>query len=266
MTSEPALGLMEIPSVARGNLTDRVEQMLRARIISGDWPAGTKLPAIERLAAEAGVSRTVAREAVKALATQGLLDVVHGHGTVVAPRTNRPVVDALRYGMRANTDLIGIVEVRLALEVEAASLAAERRTDEDLDDLRRSLDRMYATQDAAAFMEADVAFHQAVVRATHNSTLAMVAESIAELLRQTRIAVVEADSERAAAAVDSPPTVRQDTREPDVHAAILRRIVARDHLGAAATMRSHLCQVRDALADVVRRHGAQLGGGDARSG
>jgi DNA-binding FadR family transcriptional regulator len=260
MTSLPPVDVVGIPSVGRGTLTDRVEAMLRARIVSGDWPAGTKLPAIERLAAEAGVSRTVAREAVKALATQGLLDVVHGHGTVVAPSTNRPVVEALRYGMRANADLIGIIEVRLALEVEAASLAAERRTDEDILDLRLKLDRMHAAQDAAAFMEADVAFHEAVVRATHNATFAMVAGSIAELLRETRIAVMKADSARAAAAEAPSPTTQREGREAGIHASIFRSIVAGDRQGAAAAMRGHLCEVRDALADVVRRQANRAGG------
>src|SRR5688500_10224145 len=122
---------MSIPAVARGTLADRVPALLSERVLAAAWAVGTKLAGIERLAASAGVSRTVAREAVKALATQGLLAVAHGHGTVVAARTNRPVVDALRHGMRASTDLLGIMEVRLALEVEAAALAAERRTGED---------------------------------------------------------------------------------------------------------------------------------------
>src|SRR5690349_5280725 len=99
-TTVDTLPVPALPAVARGNLTDRVQHLLRERILSGEWPAGTRLPAIERLAADAGVSRTVAREAVKALSTQGLLEVVHGHGTIVAASTNRPVVEALRHTMR----------------------------------------------------------------------------------------------------------------------------------------------------------------------
>jgi GntR family transcriptional repressor for pyruvate dehydrogenase complex len=245
--------------VDRSTLTARVEELLRGRIVSGAWPAGTRLPAIERLAEEVGVSRTVAREAVKALATQGLLHVVHGQGTIVAPSTNRPVIEALRFGMRANADLVGIVEVRLALEVEAASLAAGRRTEEDVERLRRALDRMYASPDPVAFMDADVEFHQAVVRATHNAAFVMVAESIAEWLRETRRAVV------AAAGAPAPSEAPHAAREPEAHAAIFRRIVARDHLGAAGAMRSHLSEVRDALAAIVSRQAERASAGARRA-
>jgi GntR family transcriptional repressor for pyruvate dehydrogenase complex len=256
MAAAVDIGTAGPAGVARSTLTGRVEYLLRSRILSGEWPPGTKLPAIERLAVEVGVSRTVAREAVKALATQGLLQVVHGHGTVVAPSTNRPVIEALRFGMRQHADLAGIVEVRLALEVEAASLAAERRTDQDVAHLRRALDGMYAAPDAVAFMEADVDFHQAVIRATHNAAFTMVAESIAAWLRETRRAVVEAAgvAPESPAASAAPSSVAQrEAREPDAHAAVFRRIVARDQPGAAAAMRSHLSEVRDALAAIAVR-------------
>ena len=257
-------GISPIPAVARGNLTDRVQALLRERILSGEWPAGTKLPAIERLAVDAGVSRTVAREAVKALATQGLLAVVHGHGTVVAARTNRPVVEALRHGMRAGADLLGIMEVRLALEAEAAALAAARHTQEDLAVLRGAAERMQALRwepRGSGFIQADVAFHEAVVRATHNPTFAMVAESIAELLEETRLAVAEGDW--AAAPEPAGKTARQgETRgnlPEEAHVEILRRIEARDSEGAATAMRRHLDRVRENLEAATRRRGSGKG-------
>jgi GntR family transcriptional regulator, transcriptional repressor for pyruvate dehydrogenase complex len=275
-----------LPAVARGNLTDRVQHLLRERILSGEWPAGTRLPAIERLATDAGVSRTVAREAVKALSTQGLLEVIHGHGTVVAASTNRPVVEALRHSMRAIPDLIGIVEVRLALEVEAAALAAERRTEEDLATLRRASGRLLAlrlTPRLSEFVRADVAFHEAVVRATHNPIFAMVAESISELLQETRLAIVESgnvvQSLSAAGAGLASNVSRSDTitdndhlsasrgagpaagPSSEAHAEILSRIEAGDREGAATAMRWHLTRVRDNIDTVVRRRG-----GAARTG
>jgi DNA-binding FadR family transcriptional regulator len=235
----PLTGLAgtSLPAVERGNLTDRVQHLLRERILSGEWPAGTRLPAIERLAAEAGVSRTVAREAVKALSTQGLLSVVHGHGTVVAPGSNRPVVEALRYRLRASPSLVGIVEVRLALEVEAAALAAVRHTEEDVAALKAALDRMLVVEKDAQFVEADVSFHQAVVRATHNPVFSMIAEATAELMRQTRLAVVEA---KEADPQHRRPAGDDGMQLGETHVAIFRRIVAGDREGAAGAMRSHL--------------------------
>jgi DNA-binding FadR family transcriptional regulator len=193
----------------------------------------------------------------------------------VAASTNRPVVEALRHSMRAKPDLLGIVEVRLALEVEAASLAAERRTEEDVSALRDAADRMAVlryTPGVGGFVQADVAFHEAVVRATHNPVFAMVAESISELLQETRVAIAESGR--------SPRTLAEaTTTQPDVtaagrvgksapagdeaqlgnltsaeaHAHILERIVARDSEGAAAAMRWHLSRVRDNLAAVVKQ-------------
>jgi DNA-binding FadR family transcriptional regulator len=246
-----AATLPSLTAVARGNLTDRVQDALRQRILSGEWPAGTRLPAIERLAAGAGVSRTVAREAVRALATQGLLEVVHGHGTVVAASTTRPVVEALRHGMRASADLLGIVEVRLALEVEAAALAAERRGAEDLGTLRHAAARLQALRSSpgdGGFVQADVAFHEAIVRATHNPIFVMVAASIAELLEETRLALATG---RAAPAPAPPATGGESL--PESHTVILERIEAGDPQGAAGAMRRHLMRVRDNLEGVVRR-------------
>jgi DNA-binding FadR family transcriptional regulator len=240
-----------VAAVVRGNLTDRVQDALRQQILSGAWPAGTRLPAIERLAADAGVSRTVAREAVRALATQGLLEVVHGHGTVVAAYTNRPVVEALRHGMRASADVLGIVEVRLALEVEAAALAAERRTAEDLETLRQVAARMEALRDAPAgggYVQADLAFHEAIVRATHNPIFVMVAASIAELLEETRLALATGRP-----AAPPAPAAAGGESLPESHTVILERVEAGDPEGAAGAMRQHLIRVRDNLEGVVRR-------------
>jgi GntR family transcriptional repressor for pyruvate dehydrogenase complex len=253
----PVASLPALPAIARGNLTDRVQDALRQRILSGEWPAGTRLPAIERLAADAGVSRTVAREAVRALATQGLLEVVHGHGTVVAASTNRPVVEALRHGMRASADLVGIVEVRLALEVEAAALAAERRTADDQKELRAAAARLQVLRDVpgeAGYLQADVAFHEAIVRATHNPVFVMVAASIAELLRETRLAIAAGRPAPAPA-----PAAPAGEHRPESHTVILERVEAGDAQGAAGAMRRHLLRVRDNLEDVVRRREPAVG-------
>lgn len=225
----------------RENLTDRVYALLRERIVRGAWPARTKLPAITSLATELGVSRTVVREAVKALAAQGLLEVVHGQGTIVAVRTGKPVAEALRRSMRDEIDLLATMEVRVALEVEGAALAARRRTDLDLGRLDGDLAAMTrAGFEPLAFLEADVAFHAHVIEAAHNPIFGTLAQSVEHLLRETRVAVVEAE-----------PSTRGH-RGMRTHAHIRDTIDAGDSVGAAEAMRSHLATVSEHIEAVLR--------------
>ena len=229
----------------RENLTDRVYALLRERIVRGAWAAGAKLPAVPSLAAELGVSRTVIREAVKALAAQGILDVIHGKGTVVAVRTGRPVTEAMRHSMRDEIDLITTMEVRIALEVEAAALAARRQTADDVANLDADLEAMaLAGFDPVAFLEADVAFHAHVIDAAHNPVFVMLAQSVEQLLRETRVAVVEAE-----------PSTRGH-RGVRTHAHIRDRITAGDPVGAAEAMRRHLATVSGQIEAVLRARDA----------
>lgn len=224
---------------AQGNLTDRVHALLRERILSGELPPGTKLPAIEHLAADLGVSRTVAREAIKGLSAQGLLHVVHGHGTIVAEQTSATVADAIRHYLRSDIDLGEVLEVRLALAAEAAARAAERRTEADLRALERFLGHMArATRDAAAFLAAEIAFHDHVLAAAHNSLFDLLAQPLLELVRETRLAAAQHVS------------ALHDERMVLAHALLLERIIARDAEGAARAMRSHLAAVSAAFDQV----------------
>lgn len=215
--------------------------LLRERIVRGAWTAGTKLPAIPTLAADLGVSRTVVREAVTALAAQGLLNVIHGQGTIVADRTSGPLAEALRRTMRDQVDLLATMEVRVALEVEAAALAARRRTERDVASLDADLAAMRrAGFDPVAFLEADIAFHAHVIEAAHNPVFGMLAQSVEQLLRETRVAVIEAE-----------PSTRGH-RGVRTHARIRDRIDAGDAAGAAEAMRRHLEAVGEHIEAVVR--------------
>jgi DNA-binding FadR family transcriptional regulator len=168
---------------ARQTLVEQVIAQLRARVSSGEWPAGGRIPTEPQLVEALEVGRNTIREAVRALVHAGVLECRQGSGTYVTgdDELSRAVV---RQATAAH--LADVMEVRRALEVEAARLAALRRTPEDL----VSLDRALAGRDAAwregrpaDFVEADAVLHTAIVAAAHNSMLAQLYASFGTALR-----------------------------------------------------------------------------------
>ena len=129
--------MSELAGIRRGSLCDEVIAQLREQISSGSWPVGERIPPESELIERLQVGRGTVREAIKALAHIGLLEVRQGDGTYVKSRSE--LAGALRRQMRTVTD-VHIQEVRRALEVEGARLAARRRTDEDLRAMSDALD------------------------------------------------------------------------------------------------------------------------------
>lgn len=153
------------------SLVDQAIDGMRQLLDSGEWQVGTRIPPEPALAADLGVSRNTVREAVRALAHTGVLEVRRGDGTYVAAPNE---VAALVRQKLARTDLRHVLEVRHAIETQAAALAAVRRTSRDLRALDRALaDRTRAVTagDADAFVDADARFHLGIVTAAHNPLL-----------------------------------------------------------------------------------------------
>ena len=174
-----------LQSAARAPLVGQVIAQLRAQITSGEWPVGRRLPPEPELAAALGVGRNTLREAVLALAHAGLLERRQGSGTYVIADTEMSTAVARRV---AEARIADVIEVRRALEVEAARLAAQRRTPEDLAALDGALaarEAAWSTGDAAAFVEADVVLHMTVVVAAHNQVLAELYHDFREALRES---------------------------------------------------------------------------------
>lgn len=153
------------------NLTDRITEILINEITSGQYALGEVLPPEQIIAERLGVSRTVLREAVSRLKADGLVESKQGRGLAVTA-VARPSVLRMHAADEGDIEqIISIVELRRGFEIEAASLAALRRTDQDLDAMRDSLDAMaqaIETDDVVAGVDADMRFHRAVAEATRN--------------------------------------------------------------------------------------------------
>ncbi|MEV7519295.1 FCD domain-containing protein [Streptomyces sp. NPDC091371] len=209
----------------------RVEQAterLREHIASGQWPVGARLPGETTLAKDLGVGRSTVREALRALAGAGLVQARQGAGVFVI--ATEPAEDwSTRLNRAAVTD---VYEVRLLIEVQAARLAAERRTDEDLTAITAALAarRAAASADDAAFVDADIALHSAVVAAAHNPVLT---DLFAEFVPALRRGLIDLVALLALRAEDGNPG-------DELHAALVHAIEHADADAAAHATRTEL--------------------------
>lgn len=157
-------------------LHGEVVELLGRRILSGEIGDGETLD-ISGLEQELDISRTVLREALKVLKSKGLVDARTKRGTFVQPRTEWLLLDSdvVRWQFEGRDDrqfLDDLSEMRGIIEPASARLAALRRTDEDLAALEQALEQMAAaSRGEGDAIEADVAFHRAMLAATHNELL-----------------------------------------------------------------------------------------------
>lgn len=156
-------------ALTRTTLADTAVEAIRSEILAQRWVLGEKLPNEASLSSMLSVSRGTIREAVRVLVSQGYLETRQGSGTYVRSTADvgRPLDMARRAGLRDQ------FEARLALEVEAARLAALRHTPEVISQLRALLVARgnYDGEDKVTFIERDLAFHKAAIAASQNRAM-----------------------------------------------------------------------------------------------
>ncbi|MEE1754301.1 FadR/GntR family transcriptional regulator [Streptomyces sp. SP18CS02] len=209
---------MALKAAGRTSLVDTVVDQLRAQLTDGEWAVGDRVPTEHELAEQLGVGRNTVREAVRVLVHAGLLESRQGDGTYV--RSTADPAAVLRTVRAAGA--LDVLELRVALEAEAARLAAARRDTHDLLRLRAALATLRAEGDRDA--DADLAFHRAVVEATHNAAFTevyrffsvQVHESLVESLGDHEMPAIDLDAHEAlVAAIESgePDTAEDAVRE-----------------------------------------------------
>ena len=199
-------------------------ELLRERIMSGELVPGARLNEVA-LAEELRISRPPLREALRVLSGEGLVALRPGKGAFV-------------------TDLdlesfVHVAEVRMALEVEAARLAATRLDDEHaarLDDLMERLESELSSQTVG--YPHHIGFHHAVVEAARNPHLA---NALGEVIRQVRLASIQTneDPQRANQVLDE-------------HRVVVAAVLRRDPDAAAAAMREHIRSNTEATVELLR--------------
>lgn len=219
--------------LARLSAAEAVFNAIRQDIESGTYELGAKLSSEATLAAQYGVSRSVIREALRSCNALGLTVTKTGKGTFVVADH---VANDLTLGQYSARDLN---EARPHIEVPAAGLAAQRRSEEELETLRDIVKAMVAETDPEAWVALDASFHSTVARASGNKVFASVVSEIRDALaHQSETLNLVAD--------------RQQASDKE-HLRILDAIEKGDAAAASAAMSDHLNAVGEALDAILSK-------------
>ncbi|MCL3860434.1 FadR/GntR family transcriptional regulator [Actinotalea sp. K2] len=207
----------------RTNLIDLAVGRLRQQITSGTWEVGSRIPAEPDLAELIGVGRNTVREAVQSLVHAGMLERRQGSGTYVL--SDSELGNAMGRQI-AGAHQRDVLEVRRSLEVEAARLAARRRTDEQVEvlrGLRDSRSAAYEAGDLERMVEADLSLHRMIAQCAHNPVLVALYENL-----------LDAISDNIRFNFEHP------VHDDDSHHALVEAIVRRDPLAAMGEIDDYL--------------------------
>jgi DNA-binding FadR family transcriptional regulator len=224
-----------LATTRRAGLVDQVIEQLRTAVTQGEWPIGERIPTEAELVEQLGVGRNTVREAVRALAHTGLLEVRQGDGTYV--RATSEVSGAIR--RLCGSELREVLQVRRTLEVEGARLAAVERTEDEVAGLWSLLSRREAELREGRWLDfarTDAEFHCAVVGAGHNRLLTELYRGLTEV-----IAASIATTSSIAPGADHSPEIG--------HEGLAQAIADRDPDRAAA----EACGFLDELLERVER-------------
>jgi len=221
------------------SLANLLSEEFENKIRQGLLREGEKLPTESELVRSFDVSRTVVREAISKLQAAGLVKTQHGIGTFVLPARASGGLVMTAHELTESVDVLAVLELRISLESETASLAALRRSEEHLRVLRDAL-QSFASHAAAGLstIADDQAFHAGIAQATGNPYFgSILAHFGAQLIPRTRI-----------------PSMQTPARDPNYlqrvhreHEAIYGAIERQDADLARAAMRIHLTNSRERL-------------------
>ncbi len=208
------------------------------RIRDGRLAPGDKLPTEAAIMGEFGVSRTVVREALSKLQASGLVETRHGIGTFVVGFGDAAPFRIAPEQFATLRDVVAVLELRIGLETEAAALAAQRRSADNLADMRSALDAFAAAiEEGRDAVGPDFQFHLEVARATQN-------DHFVDLMTTLGTTIIPR------ARLDGPQPANDERRDylrrvNSEHESIFDAIAGQDSEAARAAMRTHLANSRE---------------------
>jgi GntR family transcriptional repressor for pyruvate dehydrogenase complex len=211
---------------------DKIIRQIRELIASGQLNPGDRLPPERKLSEVFGVGRTNVRDAIKKMEFYGILKTLPQSGTVVSgmgiTALEGLISDVLKI---ENSDFAALIETRVLLETEAAKLAAERRTRQDIENIKEALDAYkYKVQLNDPAVEEDLMFHLKIAEASKNAVLRSLMMIITPDIINNFIQLDVCNDGRAYDALEE-------------HATIFQHIINQEPEEAAEAMRFHLKDV-----------------------
>lgn len=227
------------PRRARG-LVNEVMESLAARIRNGRIKPGEKLPTEGEIVAQFDVSRTVVREAISGLQANRLVETRHGVGTFALAPQDTGNFKIAEVDFATVTDVIALLELRISLETEAAGLAAQRRTEQNLQAMQAMLNAfLNAIQEDSDAVPSDFNFHLEVAKATGNRHFADLMNYLGTMIiPRTRVNTPKQAPEGRWSYL---------RRVHGEHEYIFNAIRNQDAEAARAAMRTHLANSKDRL-------------------
>ena len=229
---------------AQETLTDRVFGVLKRMVNDKDFKPGVQLPSELEMAGSFGVSRTVIREAVSRLKSEGLVESRQGRGVFVCNHSMHVPFRIDPSLMDSIESVLQVVELRQSLEGEIAALAAKRRTREQMAAIRRALKKIEIDEQAGKDgVDADFAFHRNIAKATGNPHFLAIIEFLLNFLIES--------TRTARSCKTTKDTFLQEVREE--HQRIVEAISQQDSEAARLAARRHmeaiLCRLRSIEVD-----------------
>ena len=225
-----------VQPIAPSDLVAHITTHLRQRIVSGELPPDSELPPEGHLAALFNVSRTVVREAMRHLRSQGLVEVGRGRKPRVKPVEPEAAIEALNAMLQRSEGSRGhLLEIRRSLELEIAALAAERASTAQIEAIERANDALRDASDTHQRIACDWQFHERLAEATNNPMFVLLVKTVAGLFRELMQRTSHSDTQVVYAA----------------HGRLIEAIRARDVDAARRIARDNLELTRRDLEDVT---------------
>ena len=221
------------------NLTNQVIAALKAKISEDDLRPGDQLPTEKALISEFGVSRTVIREAISGLRADGLVETRQGAGVFIRAQPPEGVrIPLFTREMEKISEILEVLELRAAVEIEAAGLAAERRTYGQEAKIKEAYDELTADlNDGGIAEDQDYRFHLAIAEAAGNPLFVEFLEFLGKRTIPRRQLLLEGK--------EFDGRIRHMKEVHNEHLQILKAISAKDVEAARHAMRVHLVGSRE---------------------
>lgn len=223
--------------ISNTKIYEQVADIILEQIKAGDYQVGDKLPSIQKIGKQYGVSVASVREALNALRTIGIIEMKQGYGTFI--KQTEPTFFELGDKFTSLSQIKDLLELREIVESATVEKAALYRTEEDLVELKQALVEMgQAVIDGTSGEKADLEFHLAIAKAVKNTLLVELLNNISELMRNSM------EETRKIFIYSKQKTMNKLLEEHDV---IYQAILQQNDVKAVDAMRAHLLEVKETI-------------------